>query len=310
MVSTVQSDFLMANGIKDLKINFSSDENHLPVLIRLKTSKGDFIASLLAVQLPAPTVVVPPATTPTAGPATTPKPRPTATPYLDNQPLSAELGFELGEILNYNLSEQGRPAAVLSLQAVERKQFQNDDSLLLTATITSVDPSNHEFVPGDYVHAQVDPETLAPRWVETRFGGEWRDLNQVVTFDRKTGTISFGSGKIEAPIGTHTILSLLYAMRSFNLRPSKDPNNPVNDTRVAVFLNSKPQVFTMRPANPEEITVNGEKVQAQMVTIKTSDDRIDKVGFKIWLAINGRYPVRIVLGPYQADLIPTASQVP
>ena len=279
-------------------------------MIRFKTAKGDFYASLLAVQLPLPTVVVPPVATPPPGPAGTPKPKPTATPYIDNQPLSAELGFVLGETLNYNLSEQGRPAAVLSLQAVERKQFQNEDSLLLTATITSVDLANHQFVLGDYVHAQVDPETLAPRWVETRFSGGWKELNQVVTFDRKTGGISFGSGKVDAPIGTHSILSLLYAMRSFNLRPSKDPNNPVNDTRVAVLLNSQPHVFTLRPANPEVITVNGEKVPAQMVTINTSDDRIDKAGFKIWLAVDGRYPVRMVLGPYQADLIPTAAAVP
>jgi hypothetical protein len=310
VVSIVQSDFLAANGIKDLKINFSTDENHLPVLIRVRTAKGDFRASLLAVQLSHPTIVVPPLATPLPGPPATPKPKPTATPYIDNQPLSPELGFELGETLNYNLTEQGRPAGVLSLQAVERKQFQNEDSLLLSATITSVDPQNHEFLPGDYVHAQVDPETLAPRWVETRFNGQWKDLNQVLMFDRKTGTISDGTSKVEAPVGTHSILSLLYAMRSFNLRPSKDPNNPVNDTRVAVILNSLPHVFTLRPANPEEITLNGEKVPAQLVTINTADERIDKAGFKVWLASNGRYPVRMVLGPYQADLIQQAKETP
>jgi len=45
---------------------FSTDENHLPVLIRLRNSKGTFRASLLAVQLAQPTVVVPPTVAPIA----------------------------------------------------------------------------------------------------------------------------------------------------------------------------------------------------------------------------------------------------
>ena len=72
--------------------------------------------------------------------------------------------------------------------------------------------------------------------METKFDSAFVGLNQALTFDRQTGEVSFGGTQsIDSPIGTQTILSLMYAMRSFNLKPSKDPNNPVNDTRVASF---------------------------------------------------------------------------
>ncbi len=53
-ISNVQSDFLTAGGIKDLRINFSTDEFHLPVLVRFKTAKGDFKCSLSVIALPEP----------------------------------------------------------------------------------------------------------------------------------------------------------------------------------------------------------------------------------------------------------------
>lgn len=304
VVSFVQSDYLTANGIKELKINFVADENHVPALIRLKTSKGIFQASLAAVQVPKPVVDVTPFTAQTPLAAVTPPPKPTATPYIENQPISPELGFALGETLDYRVSEGGKPLAVLTLAAKERKMLQNKDSLLLTASVTGIEPGNTLFTLGDSIKAQVDPETLAPRWMEIRFTRELKSLNQTVTFDKITGNITFGSAKpIDAPIGTHTILSLIYAMRSFNLRLSKDPNNPVNDTRVAVFWQSQPYVFTLRPSNPEEITVSGEKVSAQMIEILTGNETLDKRGLKIWLSANERIPVRFSFGSYQADLV-------
>jgi hypothetical protein len=304
IVSTVQSDYLTANGIKDLRINFSTDEHHLPVLLRMKTAKGELRASLQAIQLAQPTVVVPPTITQTPGPAVTPKPKATPTPYIENMPLLPELGFELGETLNYNVTVFGKPSSILTLKAVERKLFKGADSLLLTATITGIEQGNQDFALGDIAQAQVDPDTLAPRQVDYKFGASWRDLNQSVTFDRKAGTITSGGTKIEAPIGTHTLLSLLYAMRSFNLRPSKDPNNPVNDTRVAVYIDGQPNVFTLRPSNPVDIVVNGETVSAQLVTVNTGNERLDKQGIKVWLDANTRVPVRIAYGPYEANLIP------
>ncbi len=80
---------------------------------------------------------------------------------------------------------------------------------------------------------------------------------------------------VEVPVGTHSLLSLAYAIRSFNLKPSKDASNPVNDTRVAVFLDTKAYVFTLRPSNADIINLQGEKVSAQLISISTGNPAID-----------------------------------
>ena len=314
-VTTVQSEFLAVNGIKDLRINFTADDNRIPVLFRFKTAKGEFRASLASVHVdePPPTVKPTPVPTPIAAatPAATPRPSPSPAQYVENVPLSTELGFQLGETLAYNISSGGKPIAVATLEAKERKLFQKKDSLLLTATITGTESGNRTFSLGDSIKAQVDPETLAPRWFEGKFGASLLSLNQTVTFDQRNGNIAFGgTSPIDSPIGTHSLLSLIYAMRSFNLKVSKDPANPVNDTRVAVFWQTKPYVFTLRPSNPADISLNGENVSAQLITVNTGNPQLDALAIKVWLGTTSRVPLRFSVGTFQADLIVPSSNTP
>ena len=99
-------------------------------------------------------------------------------------------------------------------------------------------------------------------------------------------------------------MSLVYAIRSFNLKPSKDETNPINDTRVAVFLGTQPYVFTLRPANADLITQKGEKISAQLVTIITGNPTVDAQGLRVWLSNDlKRVPLRLTFGTFQADLI-------
>jgi hypothetical protein len=99
-------------------------------------------------------------------------------------------------------------------------------------------------------------------------------------------------------------------MRSFNLKPSKDPNNPVNDTRVAVFIEGEPTIFTLRPSSPADIVVNGQNISAQLVAIKTGNEKFDKQGLKVWLDADTRVPVRFSYGPYEASLIQPVKPLP
>jgi hypothetical protein len=307
-VSTVQSDFLTVNGIKEFKINFTADEYRVPVLIRFKMAKGEFRVMLSAITLPE---VETPSPTPTptpSGPKASPTPSPTPPSYVENQPLLEELGFQIGEKLDYQITTGGKPVGVLTLNARERKLFEKLDSLLLTATVTSVEAGSTALRLGDAANVQVDPDTLTPTRIESKFASSLIGLNQTVSFNKRTGMISFGGKQpIDAPIGTHTFVSLIYAMRSFNLKPSKNLSNPVNDTRVAVFWESKSYVFTLRPSNPTEITLNGEKVSAQMITVKTDNKELDALALKVWLGTDSRVPLRFSAGTYQADLISQSS---
>ena len=304
-VSTVTSEFLTANGITNLKINFSNDEFRIPILIRFKVAKGEFRAVLSGVTVPE--VETPtPTPSPTPVKTTTPTPKPTATPngYEDNRPIAPELGFQVGESLDYRVTTSGKAVATLNLNARERKLINNVDMLVLAATVTAVEPGFMGLRVGDSLVARVNPETLAPYSIEARLGVPFPGLVPAVAFDQRNGSINFGgAAPVDGPIGTHSIMSLIYAMRSFNLKPSKDRTNPVNDTRVAVFWESKAYVFTLRPNEPEDLTINGEKVSAQLITITTLTKQLDPLAPKVWLSTDERVPIRFTLGAYQADLI-------
>lgn len=307
MVSTVSSEYLTAHGMRDLKINFSADDVRLPVLFRFKLGKSEFRIVLSGVSKPDP--VASPAVTPepikTPLPQMTPRPTPSPTPYVENQPLAAELGFKLGETLDYRVMYAGVPAGTITLGAKERKFINGEDSLVLTVEVTAVEQGNTLFSTGDYLRTVVDPETLTPRSIAAVFANAIPGLNGTATFDGRTGAIKAGElPPFEAPVGTHSILSLVYAMRSFNLTPSRDPSSPVNDTRVAVLWGSKTHVFTLRPSKPEEITLNGVKMKAQMISITTGNTQLDALAPKVWLSVaGGRTPVKFSIGMLQADLL-------
>ncbi|HMQ02724.1 MAG TPA: DUF3108 domain-containing protein [Pyrinomonadaceae bacterium] len=304
-IHTVQSEYFTELGIRDLRINLSTDEAKIPVLIRFRTSKGAFRASVNSIQNlepapePAPTIV------PVATPTPTPAPSPTPIAYIDNQPLGLDLSFVLGETLDYSLTAGDQAIGSFTLQAVERKQFLNNDSLLLVATITDATPENGLMAKGDSAKAWVDPATLGPKRLEMTFSGSLAALSKAVEFDERTNTISFGgTNRVDAPAGTHNILSLIYAMRSFNLKPSLDASNPINDTRVAVFWDTRPYIFTLRPSQPEVITSRGERVSAQMISISTGNRELDQLSIKVWLSNDvRRVPLRFSIGRFQANLV-------
>lgn len=306
-VISVQSDFLNEIGIKDLRINITSDEARIPVLVRIKTVKGEFRAEASSIQIVPTEVEVAPTPFAVATPTPTPTPKPVRTPepYVDNMPIAPELAFQIGESLEYRVTAGGRPVGSFVLRAQERKQINGTDTLVLAATVTNAEAGNPLFNLGDTVVAHADPETLAPRQIDIKFLGGLNFLNQTAIFDAKTGSVSFkGANRVDAPIGTHSILTLLYAMRSFNLKPSKDLNNPVNDTRVAVFWDAQPYIFTLRPAMAETMMLQGEAVSSQLVSINTGNPQLDQLSLKLWLSNDERrLPIRFSAGSYQADLV-------
>jgi hypothetical protein len=308
-VSIVQSEYLTEHGIQSLKINLSNDDAHVPVSARLKTAKGEVKMLLSGLQfilpetdaesVPAQVII------PIPRPIATPKPTPT--PYIDNQPLSDELGFALGETLKYRVSAGERLVGEVELQAKERKLISGQDSLILDASVVSAEQGNGLFTTGDSLSARVNPETLSPFEFTARTSGALAGLGQTLRFDQRTGAVSIGGARIDAPVGTHTFLSLLYAVRSFNLNPSKDARSPVNDTRVAVFWQDKAYIFMLRPFESDTVTLNGQKMSAQKISIKTGVPQLDQLGVSVWLSNEqNRVPLVITVGGYRAELISRA----
>lgn len=312
-IVTVQSEYLTELGINDLKINLSNDEAMVPAMVRFKIAKRSFVARASSIQsiVPEPTATPTPPGSPTPRPVVTPTPVRTPEPYVPNQALSPELTFALGETLEYCVTAAGRSVGSFVTRVRERVQVLSSDTLVLSATVTNSAPGNPLFNLNDSIIVNADPITLAPRMIEIKLSGTLAEQNQTAVFDERTGVITYkGTGRVDAPIATHSILSLIYAMRSFNLKPSKTLDNPVNDTRVAVFWDSQPYVFTLRPSDSGEITLNGQRRAAQLITINTGNLQLDQLAIKVWLSNDdARVPLRFSVGAYQADLV-SATNIP
>ncbi len=312
-VVSVESEYFTERGITNVRFNLSTDETKLPVLIRFRTSKGTVRAALASVQMtePEPAVQSTPTPAGTPLPERTPKPVATPLPYVDNLPLAPELAFELGERLEYKILSNGQPVAKMRLSVKERKQFNNGDNLVLEAVFSET-RAGSPFASGDLVRAYVHPETLAPAQIELKFAGALRPYNATIKYEQQGSSIVFGGANpVDAPVGTHSILSLLYAARSFNLKPSRDLNNPINDTRVAVFWESEPYIFTLRPSASEVITLDGKPAAAQLVTVTTKNSLLDQLNIRIWLGNDdARIPLRFIAGQYQADLVSVSKVLP
>jgi len=289
----------------DLLLDEPGDVQQALVLV-LRRRVGDVVEPQVAEADPTPTPV------PTPQPTATPRPSPTPVPYVDNVPLSEDLPFSLGETLEYRISYGGARVGTARLQAKERTQFQGADSVLFSAEITDVQGGNQPFSKGDKITARVNPDSLAPLFTEFTFRGPLSAFSQTEKFDLLGGVMVSGNPTpIETPVGTHSLLSFIYAVRAFSLHPSKDLSNPVNDTRVAVFWNSKAYIFTLRPSETELADASGKKTPALLVNVVTGDPQLDQLGFKIWLGTDAkRLPLRITLGTYQADLVNVADSLP
>jgi hypothetical protein len=306
-VVSVASEYLTELGFIDVKINLTADEAKVPVLIRLnKTKKSGYRIKAASIQtiIPESPEVKP---SPTPVPVVSPTPRPSPSPdvYQPNELLAPELAFQLGETLEYRVTTGGRPVGTFVTRARERVQVAGRDTLILTATTTNAAPGNPVLALNDSIVVNADPLTLEPYTIDIRMAGPLAYLTQSAVFDARTGSIVYkGSNRVDAPVATHSILSLIYAMRSFNLKPSPVRDRPVNDTRVAVFWESQPYVFTLRPSQPAELTVNGESRQAQQIAINTGNPQLDQLQIKVWLSMDsGRVPLRFTAGAYQADLV-------
>ncbi len=303
-ILSVQSDYLTEHGVTDLRINIENAGNRLPVLFRAKMPSGEMKATISSVQNNSPE----PAATPTLVDTPRPLPTPTAMPtpevYVDNRPLSEELAFALGERLEYRVTYGAQRAGKIVFEAKERKQFNGADSLLLTATVTESTPPQTAFIVGDKIAAQVDPQTLFPKQTEIALRGPLAAFSQNATFDEQTSSVFFGgTNKVDVPVGTHSVISLLYAMRSFKLNPTSDATNPVNDTRVSVFWSNKANIFVLRPMAVEITAIDGRKVPAVVANITTNDPVLDQLAPKVWLSQDARrVPLRFTLGQYQFDL--------
>jgi hypothetical protein len=309
-----------------LHIYFTDDERHVPLLIVTRHPAGEIRAELASAEFVAPPVETLPAPTGPAQPgvnsppaaasqlpgsaaigaAQPSRPLPGAAPAANN-----ELPFKSGDQLNFSffLGPSPQPIGTASFQVRARAQYFNRDGYLLAGVLQTTGPGQQLFPVNDQINSYIDARTLWPFRTELSLREGNRQASFIVSSDQNGGTALFGDGaRIEIPAGTHDILSVFFALRSFDLTPPKT-------TTVSLLINQRPRLLTVTALRRGTVVIGTESIDAVEVALATNDPDGDRFKLRLWISTDRRkLPVRLTaqtpLGPLRADLaiIPTRLQ--
>lgn len=296
-----------ANGY-GIRVYFSDDQRHVPVLVTAKHSIGEIRAELAGsefVQTPTP----PPGATPTPAPVNPAQPGQPPQPAGDG--VVDGLPFRVGEQLNYQafLPNITQPAGRATFQVRGRSKYFDRDGLFLTVGAQTTNALQHLFFASDVINSYVDPKTLLPFQTELNLvEGRFRS-NTKLKINQDYGTATTDKGaRIEIPVGTHDYLSFFYALRTFNLAPKRQ-------SAVSILVNNKPKTLFFEVLNREPLQLGSQKIPAIQIALTTDDPQPDKYQLRVWISEDQRrLPLRITamtkIGVLRADLaiIPLINQ--
>jgi hypothetical protein len=300
-----------------IRIYFSDDERHVPVLITARHRAGEIRAELAGSEFitsSQPTtqtkttmtvITTPPVTVPTGSEQTT------------GAALPLDLPFKAGEQLNFNifLGASSQAIANASFQVRPRAKYFNRDGLLLAVKAQTVASAARIFFANDQVNSYVDPNTMLPFRTELNMIEGRRSSRQILSIDQDRGTAITDRGvNIEIPVGTHDYVSVFYALRSFNLTPSNNSSSPKRNA-VTMLVNNRPLTLFITSLKRETIQLGGHPVPAVQLSLTTDDPQPDKYALRLWVSDDRRrLPLRVTaitqIGPLRADLaiIPVTRQ--
>ena len=295
---------------RNIRVFFSEDERHLPVLATAKLSGGEVRAELAAADVIKPTAVqasAPPAVVP-GPPAALPPPRSgtSASDHsLDNLP------FKIGEQLNYQifLGPMTQPAGTATFHVRARSKNFSRDGLLYTVQAQTTPAAQRLFVANDQITSYVDVKTLLPFRTELKLVEGRSRTNQVLSINQDHGVATTEQNqRIEIPVGTHDYVSFFYLARTFNLTPPRR-------NAVSLLVNNKPTTLIITSLKRETIQLGSQSIPAIQVSLTTDDSQPDKFQLRGWISDDRRrLPLRLTavteLGPLRADLaiIPLTAQ--
>lgn len=293
------------SALKRLRIYFSDDERHVPVLITARLKSGNLTAELAGSEL-----VKPPAETATPTPPIVVAPAPTPTPAAP-PPLSTNVPFKIGEELNYQvfIGNSNTPLGSASFKVRGRQRYFERDGLFLSVLAETTGAAARLLVARDQIDSYVDPKALLPYRTVMNLAEGQRRLNQTLTFNQETGVASTDKGtRIEVPAGTHDYLSFFYVLRTLNLAPNKK-------SAISMLVENKPKTILVDSLPRETIDLGNRKVQAIPLKITTDDPQPDKFQLRMWISADPqRLPLRFTsvtkFGQLRADLaiLPTTAQ--
>ncbi len=305
----IASRLILKGSNDNIRVYFSDDEWHVPVLITARHQGADIQIELAGSALNAPAA---PQTQTTIEPAPNIRPTPTPTPVVRDptriEPTPAtmtllDLPFKVGEQLNYQvyLGKSDKPIGTLNFSLKSRGRFFNRDGLMFSA-VAQTNPGAIVMV-RDQMISYVDPATLLPFRTELNFSEAKYHSTRSYNLDQDRGaaTTETNRDRIEIPVGTHDLLSAFYALRSFDLTIQKQ-------NAISIMAVHRPRALLIKSTRRETIDLAGQKIPAIMLTLTTDDPQPDKMQVRIWVGDDARrLPLRITAsteyGAVRADLI-------
>jgi uncharacterized protein DUF3108 len=307
----------MKNGPDyDLRVYFSDDEWHVPVLLTAIHGGAEIRVELAASAMEAPESIVPR----TRGNVDPGLPIANATPTPASSRVSAsdpartsvslpDLPFKVGEQLNYQvyLGKSTQPVGTLNFALKNRGRYFNRDGLQFS--VNAQTNGSAIISVKDQIISYVDPATLLPFRTEISFSeGKYRSVrNYDLDQDRGAATSDNSRERIEIPVGTHDLISAFYALRTFALTLKKQ-------NAISIMAVNRPRALLVIAQRRETIELNGQKIDAIVLELKTDDPQPDRLQIRIWVGDDQRrLPLRITavtdIGSLRADLVVVPSNL-
>jgi hypothetical protein len=209
----------------------------------------------------------------------------------------------VGEQLNFNffLGNAAQPVGTASFTVRSRGRYFNHDGMIVSATMATNDLATRLFPVRDAVVTYVATTTLLPFRNELQIQEGAHRVQGVVSLDQERGTAVMTDGKtIEIPVGTYDFVSVLYALRSFDLTPPKR-------NAVSLLINARPRTLSITSVSRDMIEIGGQRISAYQLALATDDAQGDRFHLRLWVGTDKRrLPLRLTattpLGPLRADL--------
>ena len=320
--NTIVTRLIVKSHDYNLRVYFSDDERHVPVLITAKLASGEIRAELAASELTVPEAALNSGPTqPTRSAVQDPpvKSNPGTRGTIQTLPAGStselplkDVPFRVGEQLIYQVYLSSNPlqsVGTIIFVLKSRGRYFNRDGLLFSVTAQTTGPGARLFPVSDQINSYIDPATLLPFRTELNLSEGKYHYSRAFSLDQNRGAaVGDTRERIEIPVGTHDLISAFYSIRTFDLWTPKQ-------NAISIMATSQPRTLLVKSQRREAIELGGQKIDAIMLTLTTDDPLSDKMQLRMWIGDDARHlPLRIAavtqFGLVRADLqiAPVTSQ--
>jgi len=312
--NTIVTRLIVKSHDYNVRVYFSDDERHVPVLITARVNSGEIRAELAASELTIPDPGLKSDPRQPIKPGVQDPPSRSTPPARGNQappggitsqlPLK-DVPFKIGEQLAYQVFLSSAPqqsVGTITFALKSRGQYFNRDGLMISVTAQTTGAGGRVFPVTDQITSYIDPATLLPFRTELRLSEGKYHYNHAYSLDQNRGAaVADTKERIDIPVGTHDLISAFYSIRTFDLWPPKQ-------NAISIMATSQPRTLLVKSQRRETIELGGQKIDAIMLTLTTDDPQSDKMQLRIWLGDDARHlPLRISavtqFGLVRADLL-------